>query len=261
MKCSSSRSRRAWSASCSCAAWARPQARPWRSRGCGRARIRPIWACRCRGWSSSSFRPRASSRHGCAGRTSCPAIGASASSPRGPSMTRASTSSAMRSNSKTPAIRARGLLFDGRVAEDFKLTTGTWVNVGPLRARLLAQLEPYARDVVIAGADRDEIGVLIFPNLEACRKLAAGVADVTGDARVRDELRARLTAFARTSTGSSNRVCRAILVGEPPSLDAGEMTDKGSINQRALLERRADLVAELYAAEPSPRVLVIDEGR
>src|SRR6266699_7249712 len=153
-----------------------------------------------------------------------------------------------------------GLLFDGRVAEDFKLTTGTWVNVGPLRARLLAQLEPYARDVVIAGADRDEIGALIFPNLDACRKLAASARDVTGDARVRDELRARLTAFARTSTGSSNRVCRAILLGEPPSLDAGEMTDKGSINQRAVLEQRADLVAELYAPEPSPRVLVIDEG-
>ena len=83
---------------------------------------------------------------------------------------------------------------------------------------------------------------------------------MTSDARLRDELRARLTAFARTSTGSSNRVGRAILLGEPPSLDAGEMTDKGSINQRAVLERRADLVAELYASEPSPRMLVIDEG-
>jgi len=158
-----------------------------------------------------------------------------------------------------PTDPRAGLLFDGRVTEDFKLTTGTWVNVGPLRARLLAQLEPYARDVVIAGADRDEIGALIFPNLDACRTLAA-TADVTCDARVRKELRARLSAFATTSTGSSNRVCRAILVGEPPSLDAGEMTDKGSINQRAVLERRADLVAELYAPEPSPRVLVLDEG-
>ena len=152
-----------------------------------------------------------------------------------------------------------GLLFDGRVAEDFKLATGTWVNVGPLRARLWQALEPYARDVVIAGADRNEIGALIFPNFEACRKLAAN-ADVTGDARLRDELRARLTAFASTSTGSSTRICRAILLGEPPSLDAGEMTDKGSINQRAVLERRADLVAELYAPEPSPRVFVIDKG-
>ena len=139
-------------------------------------------------------------------------------------------------------------------------TPGTWVNVGLLRARLLARLEPYARDVVIAGADRDEIGALIFPNLEACRTLAATAAEVICDARVRKELHARLSAFARTSTGSSNRVCRAILVGEPPSLDAGEMTDKGSINQRAVLERRADLVAELYAPEPSPRVLVLEEG-
>ncbi len=79
-----------------------------------------------------------------------------------------------------------------------------------------------------------------------------------GDARVLDEIRARLNAFAKTSTGSSNRVCRAILLAEPPSLDAGEMTDKGSINQRAVLSRRADLVGELYAGEPSPRVLVID---
>jgi feruloyl-CoA synthase len=159
-----------------------------------------------------------------------------------------------------PGDPRTGLLFDGRIAEDFKLATGTWVNVAPLRARLLAELEPYARDVVIAGGDRNEIGALIFPNLEACRKLAAdAAADVTGDARVREELRTRLRAFARTSTGSSNRVCRAILVGEPPSLDAGEMTDKGSINQRAVLSRRADLVAELYAPEPSSRVLVIDK--
>jgi feruloyl-CoA synthase len=152
-----------------------------------------------------------------------------------------------------------GLLFDGRVAEDFKLSTGTWVNVGPLRARLLQALEPYARDVVITGADRNEIGALIFPNVDACRRLAAGV-DVTADARVREEVRARLASAAHASTGSSNRVCRAILVREPPSLDAGEMTDKGSINQGKLLKRRADLVDELYALDPSPRVLVIDKG-
>src|SRR5262249_35732784 len=92
-----------------------------------------------------------------------------------------------------------GLLFDGRTAEDFKLATGTWVNVGPLRARLLAQLEPYARDVVIAGGDRDEIGALIFPNVEACRKLCANAAaDVTCDPRVLAEMRMRLDACART---------------------------------------------------------------
>ncbi len=159
-----------------------------------------------------------------------------------------------------PADPREGLLFDGRIAEDFKLATGTWVNVGPLRARLLAQLEPYARDVVIAGIDRNEIGALIFPNLDACRLIAAGADDIAADAGVLGEFRTRLAAFARTSTGSSNRVARAILLAEPPSLDAGEMTDKGSINQRAVLARRADLVAELYAARPCARVLVIDQG-
>ena len=160
-----------------------------------------------------------------------------------------------------PEDPGEGLLFDGRIAEDFKLATGTWVNVGPLRARLLAQLEPYARDVVIAGADCNEVGALIFPHLDACRRLAAADAeDVTADAGVLDELRARLTAFASGSTGSSNRICRAILLSEPPLLDAGEITDKGSINQRAVLTRRADLVAELYAPEPSARVIVIDQG-
>jgi feruloyl-CoA synthase len=160
-----------------------------------------------------------------------------------------------------PDDPGEGLLFDGRVAEDFKLATGTWVNVGPLRARLLAELEPYARDVVITGANCNEIGALIFPHLDACRRLAAdGAADITADARVIEELRARLTAFAGGSTGSSNRVCRAILLDEPPLLDAGEMTDKGSINQRAVLTRRAGLVAELYAPAPSARVIVIDQG-
>jgi feruloyl-CoA synthase len=159
-----------------------------------------------------------------------------------------------------PADASAGLLFDGRVAEDFKLGTGTWVNVGPLRARLLAALEPYARDVVIAGADRDEVGALIFPDIAACRELAPGAADPISDPGVIEAVRTRLNTFARTSTGSSNRVCRAILVGEPPSLDAGEMTDKGSINQRAVLTRRAALVDELYAALASPRVIVIDKG-
>jgi len=157
-----------------------------------------------------------------------------------------------------PADIGEGLLFDGRIAEDFKLATGTWVNVGPLRARLLAALEPYVRDIVIAGADRGEIGALIFPNLDACRTLCAEDVDVAGSANVLDAIRAGLYAFAKSSTGSSNRVCRAILLAEPPSLDAGEMTDKGSINQRAVLGRRAELVAELYASEPSPRVLLID---
>ncbi len=140
--------------------------------------------------------------------------------------------------------------------------TGTWVNVGALRARLLAHLEPYARDVVIAGADRDEIGALIFPNIDACRGLAKDASvDMTEDPGVLAEFHARLNIFARSSTGSSNRVTRAIVLKHPPSLDGGKMTDKGSINQRAVLTRRADVVSELYARVPSARVLVIDRER
>jgi feruloyl-CoA synthase len=159
-----------------------------------------------------------------------------------------------------------GLLFDGRVAEDFKLATGTWVSVGPLRARFLTHFEPYVRDVVVAGGDRDEIAALIFPALEAVRQLAGAAADapmdkVLSDPKVMKEFRARLTSFARSATGSSNRITRAILLAELPSLDAGEMTDKGSINQRAVLTRRANLVEELYSPLPSPRVLVIEKGK
>ena len=163
---------------------------------------------------------------------------------------------------ENPQRPESGLLFDGRVSEDFKLTTGTWVNVGALRTRLLAHLEPYARDVVIAGADRDEIGALIFPNIDACRGLAKDASeDMTEDPGVRAEFHARLDIFARSSTGSSNRVTRAMVLKHPPSLDGGEMTDKGSINQRAVLTRRADVVSELYARVPSARVLVIDRER
>ncbi len=142
----------------------------------------------------------------------------------------------------------KGLLFDGRIAEDFKLATGTWVSVGPLRAQVLAHCAPFARDVVIAGADRNDLAALIFPDLEACRDPASIAA-----------LRARLTDLARASTGSSNRIARAILLAEPPSLDRGEITDKGSINQRMVLQHRAALVEELYATPPSARVIVADE--
>jgi feruloyl-CoA synthase len=130
---------------------------------------------------------------------------------------------------------ARGLLFRGRMAEDFKLSTGTWVHVGPLRARLIEHFAPLVRDVVITGEGRSEVGVLIFP---------AGNAGTA-------QFQQKLTTFP--GTGSSNRVARAMVLEELPSLDAGEMTDKGSINQRAVLARRKDLVEELYTN--SPRVL------
>jgi len=164
-----------------------------------------------------------------------------------------------------PARPEKGLLFEGRIAEDFKLATGTWVHVGPLRVAFIAHCAPYVKDVVIAGADRDFIAVLIFPDLEACRRLARDLgrdvtpADIVADEGVQCEFRFLLDGFAKQATGSSNRVMRAILTDTPPSLDAGEATDKGSINQRMVLKNRAALVEELYADQPSSRVLTADE--
>jgi len=158
-----------------------------------------------------------------------------------------------------PDDERKGLLFDGRVAEDFKLATGTWVSVGPLRLKLLDALAPYAQDVVLAGPDRDEIGALIFPNLAACREIA-GLADappaaVLADAKLRHAIQRRLSALAGRSTGSSTKVARALLLAEPPSIDRGEATDKGSLNQRAVLANRADLVAKLYAEPAAAEVI------
>lgn len=151
-----------------------------------------------------------------------------------------------------PADPSKGLLYRGRVAEDFKLATGTWVHVGPLRAGLIAHFAPLLRDVVIAGSGRDEPGALAFPDAQACAAF--------GDAEaLRAELARRLRAFARAATGSSNRVERLLLLEEPPSLDAGEATDKGSINQRAVLARRAALVESLYAEPPPPEVIRADD--
>ena len=161
------------------------------------------------------------------------------------------------------ADAGKGFLFDGRIAEDFKLSTGTWVSVGPLRARFIDACAPYVRDVVFAGPDRDDIVALVFPDLEACRKLApehaadAALAAVLDDVRVRRKFAAVVEALAATSPGSSTRVMRAVLMADPPSMDKGEMTDKGSINQRAVLKNRAALVDELYAAPLSSRVIAI----
>jgi feruloyl-CoA synthase len=157
----------------------------------------------------------------------------------------------------------KGMTFDGRLAEDFKLSSGTWVSVGPLRNRILDAFAPYVTDVVIAGLDRDEIGVLLLPNLEACRSLApelgaglgATASEILGHAAVRAKFATLLAALARGATGNSNRVTRAVLLEEPPAIDAGEITDKGSLNQKIMLERRAALVEEMYAENPSARVL------
>jgi len=161
-----------------------------------------------------------------------------------------------------PTDPAKGLLFDGRIAEDFKLATGTWVSVGPLRAAFIAHCAPLVRDVVLAGAERDEVTALVIPDLDACRRLAPDLAPdvpaprILEDPRVRAEFVRLIESLAASARGTSNRILRAILLAQPPSLDIGEMTDKGSINQRAVLAHRAALVEELYADPPSPNVIV-----
>ncbi len=162
-----------------------------------------------------------------------------------------------------PDDPTKGFMYDGRLAEDFKLSTGTWVSVGPLRARLMAEGSGLVQDSVITGHDRAFVGALIFPNLAACRALCGGVSpgapprEVLEHPSVRGRFEALLGDLARQSTGSSTRVARAILLDEPPSIDAREMTDKGSINQQAVLQHRAALVEELYAPHASSRVLEV----
>ncbi len=166
-----------------------------------------------------------------------------------------------------PARPELGLLFDGRISEDFKLATGTWVSVGPLRAQLIAVLAPYIRDVVIAGHDRDYVSVLLIPDITACRAACDGLAadatesDTLAHPALLAKLRHELTVLAAAATGSSTRVLRAALLHVPPSIDAGEITDKGSINQRAVLAHRAELVAALYADPPPDFVICAEESR
>jgi feruloyl-CoA synthase len=171
-----------------------------------------------------------------------------------------------------PTDPTKGLVFDGRLAEDFKLSSGTWVSVGPLRSRFLARAGGYAQDVVIAAPERDFVGALIVPNLLMCAALCHAVTDVANhvvdghmtpartileDPRVRERFQGLLDDLAREGTGSSTYVARAILLDEPPSIDAREITDKGSLNQKAVLQNRSGLVDELYAAVASPRVISV----
>ncbi len=139
-----------------------------------------------------------------------------------------------------PADPAKGIVFDGRVAEDFKLSTGTWVHVGAMRVKIIALGDPIVQDAVITGHDRAEVGALVF--------LSAAAKDLTPDF-----IRARLAGIIKRlaeEPGSSPRLTRLIVTSEPPSIDANEITDKGYLNQRAVLERRKDLVQKLYAGGP-----------
>ena len=144
-----------------------------------------------------------------------------------------------------------GLKFDGRIAEDFKLATGTFVSVGPLRGKIIAAGAPYIQDVVLTGLNLKEVGAMVFPTPKV-RELAglpdsAPLADVLAAPAVLAHFQKVVNDLAATSTGSANRIARLCLLSEPPTIDKGEITDKGSINQRSVLHHRADTVAGLHA--------------
>ena len=188
-----------------------------------------------------------------------------ADAPR-PSTTKASTAPATPCDGSTRHDPQRGLLFDGRIAEDFKLSTGTFVSVGPLRARIIAAGDPCVQDAVITGLNRDEVGALIFPRptpaarWPALRRRHARCPRCCTTRRCARFFQAPgSTALWRDGTGSANRVARLHVLAEPPSIDKGEVTDKGSINQRAVLTHRAALVEALYEGGASDPFLILPD--
>ncbi len=157
---------------------------------------------------------------------------------------------------------SKGFMFDGRVAENFKLSTGTWVSVGALRAKLTDALQGLARDAVIVGEGEDSLGALLVPFRPAIEKLVSSGSDMDdatlfAHPTLHAKLSELLAAYNTTATGSSMRIPRAMVLVEPLDLDKGEVTDKGSVNQRAVRNHRADLVAQLYAGQGS----VIESGK
>ncbi|CAB3697616.1 AMP-binding protein [Paraburkholderia rhynchosiae] len=166
-----------------------------------------------------------------------------------------------------PERRELGLRFDGRLAENFKLSSGTWVNVAELRLAALNAFSPYARDVVIAGHDQGFLAALVFPDLQACRALCGDLLESTPDAEqilasagVREHFQRGLDLLATRSGGSSSRIERIVLESAQPTLDNGELSAKGAISQANVLARRRDVVAELYEAVPTRRTLVAQRG-
>ena len=153
-----------------------------------------------------------------------------------------------------------GLVFDGRVVEDFKLTTGTFVSVGNLRPALLASASPLLMDAVVCGHDRDYVALLAWLNLGAAREVAgapeAELPELVRSPEIAEALRAKLRAHNAANPASSTRVSRVVLLAEPPSLDANEITDKGYVNQRAALNRRAHDVDALFAEPPGETVII-----
>jgi feruloyl-CoA synthase len=161
-----------------------------------------------------------------------------------------------------PQDPVQGIIFAGRVVEDFKLTTGTFVHVGSLRTDAIAAATPVVQDALVAGQDRPFVGLLAWPNLHACRQIVgnpdASYEDVVKHPEILACLRSGLQAHNKSTEGASSmRIARAMLMTEPASIDGNELTDKGYINQRAGLERRAALVERLYADHPAEDVIVL----
>ena len=158
---------------------------------------------------------------------------------------------------------AQGLIFDGRLTEDFKLMSGTWVHVGALRIKAITAGAPVIQDAVVTADGRENVGLLIFADANGCRGLCpdagpeTAVAALIARPEVHRVLCEGLNAYNAINPGNSSRIDRVLLMAEPPSIDAGEITDKGYINQRAVLEKRRHLVDELYAGD-LPHIILLD---
>jgi feruloyl-CoA synthase len=162
-----------------------------------------------------------------------------------------------------PSDPGKGIVFDGRLAEDFKLTTGTWVAVGALRVGVLAAASPALQDAIIAGENRAAVGMLAWLNAVGCRKLAgceAPLLELARHPRVREHVRRALAQWNAAHPGSSQRIARVLLLPDTPSIDGNEITDKGYINQRLALARRKAEVERLFAAKPDADVLIVTEA-
>jgi feruloyl-CoA synthase len=157
---------------------------------------------------------------------------------------------------------AQGLVFDGRVTEDFKLDSGTWVSVGTLRVQAVGAASPLIQDCVVCGQDKPFVGILAWPVIAAAKEIAgdpslSGPDAIIAAPKVRDFVAKHFSAFNKVASGSSGRVKRVILMSEPPSVDGHEITDKGYVNQRATMERRHALVDKLYQNPPPSEVIEI----
>jgi len=156
-----------------------------------------------------------------------------------------------------PDDPAQGLIFDGRVTEDFKLSSGTWVSVGTLRPDIVAACSPWILDAVIVGQDKPFVGALIWPSAAAMQMLAAESSDVAPLDRLTARVKAGIEAHNAAAGGSSRRVARFSILASPPSIDAGEITDKGYVNQRLTLDRRKTDAEALYIDPPPEGVIVV----